>query len=81
MAISELMLAQAMKEYLQQHADEFAAFLFERYDMGEGYVSWSLKPSERFLLLLLTVTRLSQGGGIIAEDQYEIGVQITKLES
>jgi hypothetical protein len=36
MAIGEGMLAQALIEYLQDHAEEFAAFLFKQYDEGRS---------------------------------------------
>lgn len=73
MAISEAMLAQALTEYLQQHAGELSEFLFDRFEEGDGYVTLSGDKIDRMLSLM--VTKLSQDGSIVSEHRYSIRVE------
>lgn len=73
MAISEAMLAQALIEYLQQHAAEFSNFLFDRYEEGDGYITLSGDRIDRVFLLM--ITKLSQDGSKVAEHRYSIRVE------
>ena len=73
MAISEAMLAQALIEYLQQHAGEFSEFLFDRYEEGDGYLTLSGDRIDRMPLLM--ITKLSQDGSKVSEHRYSIRVE------
>jgi hypothetical protein len=73
MAISEAMLAQALTEYLQQHAGELSEFLFDRFEEGDGYVTLSGDRIDRMLSLM--ITKLSQDGSIVSEHRYSIRVE------
>ena len=74
MAISEAMLAQAVLEYFEQHAEEFEKFLLNRYRIDNGYVSWG--EDIRNQRLRLTATRLAQSGEIVSERDYHIRIEI-----
>ena len=76
MAISEAMIAQAFLEYFQRHAEEFEEFLFERFNIDEGIVSWGEDKTNK--KLLLTVSTYSQDGARKSEDDYIISIAEVK---
>ena len=78
MTISNAMLAQGLLDYFQQHAKEFEDFLMERFDIGDGYVTW--REDERNKRLVLTVTRKAEDMGTLSEREYAIRIETVKLE-
>lgn len=82
MAIGEGMLATGLQEYLQQYSQQFADFLFERYDEGEGSVVWSVQDTnEKLLRLSLTVKRNDSDGNPVFEDDFKLTIKIEKMAS
>ena len=73
MAIGDGMLAQALLDYFQQHAEEFEQFLLERAGIGEGYVRW--RGDEVHKRLVLKVTTLGSGPSIVSEREYAMKIE------
>jgi hypothetical protein len=73
MAISNAMLAQALLEYFQQNAESFGAFLTGRFQIDDGYVTWS--EDARNKRLLVTVTIKAQDGETLSQRVYAIKIE------
>ena len=82
MAIGEGMLATGLQEYLQQYSQQFADFLFERYNEGEGSVVWSVQDTnEKLLRLSLALKRNDSDGNPVFEDNFKLTIKIEKMAS
>jgi hypothetical protein len=82
MAIGEGMLATGLQEYLKQYSQQFADFLFERYNEGEGSVVWSVQDTnEKLLRLSLAVKRNDSDGNPVFEDDFRLTIKIEKMAS
>jgi hypothetical protein len=73
MSISEAMLAQALFQYLEQHAEQFQEFLSERYDTADLVVTWHEDPPNKRLLAL--VRRMAQDESPYAENEYSLRIE------
>jgi hypothetical protein len=63
--VTEAMLAQALREYIEQHIEEFEEFLEERMDLGgDVAVTWSASPGRQ---LLVDVTKRGEVGTVVGE--------------
>jgi len=72
MALGDGMLAQALLDYFQQHAEELEQFILERAGIGEGYVRWrGEEPQKR---LVLKITTLGSGPSIVSEREYAMKI-------
>ncbi len=72
MSVSEAMMADAILQYMNKSGTEFEASLLERSGIDLGSVSWrGDKANKR---LVVKVTKLSQDGSVVSENEYALTV-------